>query len=134
VAARLAALADASPGREVCGLVEAGPDGSPRVVPLVNRAADPASAFQLGPADVLAALRRAERGGGTLLAVYHSHPRGGAGLSARDLDEALCHGQPVLPGVDQLVIALQGGRCERVRRHHWDGGRYRATDLWRRGG
>jgi len=127
-------MAEAEPGREICGLVEAGPGGAPRLRPLANQAPDPASAFELAPGDVLAAVRRLEREGGVLLAVYHSHPRGGAGLSARDLDQALCHGQPLLPGVDQLVVGLRGGRSERVCRHRWDGGRYRASDLWRRGG
>jgi proteasome lid subunit RPN8/RPN11 len=133
VAARLAILAEAAPDREVCGLVESGPDGEPRLRPLANQAPDPASAFALAAADVLAALRRAEGEGGTLLAIYHSHPRGGAGLSARDLDQALCDGRPLLPGVEQIVIALVDGRSERVRRYRWDGGRYRGVDLWRRG-
>jgi len=134
VAARLAALAEAEPDREICGLVEAGPGGAPRLLPLANLAADPAIAFELAPGDVLAAVRRVEREGGALLAVYHSHLWGGAGLSARDLDQALCQGQPLLPGVDQVIVALRDGRSERVCRHRWDGGRYRASDLWRRGG
>jgi len=138
VAARLAALAEAEPHREICGLVEAGPGGAPRIVPLANRAADPAAAFALDPADVLAALRRAAGGAGdgpgALLAVYHSHPRGGAGLSATDLDQALCAGAPLLPGVAQVVVALQDGRTDRVCWHRWEGGRYRPTDLWRRAG
>ena len=134
VAARLAALAEAEPHREICGLVEVGPDGTPRVVPLANRAAEPDAAFALDPGDVLAALRRADGGGGAVLAVYHSHPRGGAGLSARDLDQALADGKPLLPGVGQVVVALLDGRAERVRWHRWEGGRYRPSDLWVHGG
>lgn len=133
VAARLAALAEAEPDREICGLVEAGQGGAPRVVPLANRAEDPAAAFALDPADVLAALRRA-RAGGALLAVYHSHPHGDSGLSARDLDQALCDGRPVLPGVDQVVISLRAGRTERVAWHRWDGARYRPVARWPRPG
>ena len=138
VAARLAALAEAEPHREICGLVEAGADGALRVVPLANRAPDPADAFEIDPADVLAALRRVEGGAGdgpgVLLAVYHSHPRGGAGLSASDLDQALVAGGPLLPGVAQVVVALQDGRADRVCWHRWEGGRYRPIDLWRRAG
>jgi proteasome lid subunit RPN8/RPN11 len=132
--ARLAALAEAEPDREICGLVEAGPDGALEVRPLANLAADPARAFALDPRDVLAALRRAagaDGGGGTrLCAVYHSHPRGGDGLSGRDLAEALCDGRPVLPGVAQVVVSLRRGRTGRVTWHRWDGGRYRAVARW----
>jgi proteasome lid subunit RPN8/RPN11 len=130
VAGRLATLAEADPDREICGLIEAGPGGALRAVPLANRAAEPAGAFALAPADVLAALRREAAGEGRLLAVYHSHPRGGPDLSARDLAEALAGGQPVLPGLDLVVVALRGGRAERVRWHRWDGKRYRAEDAW----
>lgn len=130
VSGRLAALAEAEPDREVCGLVEQGPGGALRAVPLPNQAADPAAAFALAPEDVLAALRREAAGEGKVLAVYHSHPRGGPDLSARDLAEALAAGQPLLPGVDQVVVALRGGRAERVRWHRWDGARYRAADAW----
>jgi proteasome lid subunit RPN8/RPN11 len=138
VAGRLAALAEADPDREICGLVEAGPGGSLRVVPLANRAADPAAAYTLDPADVLAALRRADRVAGDapggLRAVYHSHPGGGTDLSARDLDQALCDGRPVLPGVDQVVIALRAGRADGVAWHRWDGARYRPIARWPRSG
>ena len=138
MAARLAALAEDEPHREICGLVEAGPDGALRLVPLANRAADPAAAFALDPGDVLAALRRTEGGAGggsgALLAIYHSHPSGGASLSARDLDQALCEGAPVFPGVAQVVVALHDGRTDRVCWYRWEGGRYRPTVLWRRAG
>lgn len=130
LARRLAALAEGAPDREICGLVEAGAGGALRHVPLENRSADPARSFALAPQDVLAALRREAAGEGRIVAVYHSHPRGGPELSARDLDEALAGGQPVLPGVDQIVVALRDGRADRVRWHRWDGNRYRAEDAW----
>ncbi len=133
VAARLAALAEAEPGREACGLVvSASRDlpGDPEAWPVPNAAPDPRRAFALAPEALLGALRRLEAEGRVLLAVYHSHPGGGADLSARDLDGALCEGLPVLEGVAQVVVALEGGRACTVRAHRWADGRYRGTDLW----
>ena len=130
VATRLAALAEAAPEREVCGLVVGDPAGLAEVWPLTNAAPDPRRAFALGPQDLLEALRRLEREGRTLLAVYHSHPSGGADLSALDLANALSDGTPLLEGVAQVVVALQGGKASTVRAHRWMDGRYRGRDLW----
>jgi proteasome lid subunit RPN8/RPN11 len=130
VASRLAALAEADAAREVCGLVVAGEGGPAEVWPLENAAADPRRAFAIAPADLLRALRRLEAEGRRLLAVYHSHPEGGAGLSARDLDQALVDGEPLLGGVAQVVIALRDGRACTVRAHRWTGGRFEGEDLW----
>lgn len=130
VAPRLAALAEADPAREVCGLVVTGAGGAPEAWPLENSAADPGRAFELAPAGLLRALRRLDGEGRTLLAVYHSHPQGGADLSGRDLDGALVDGRPLLGGVAQLVIELRGGRACTVRAHRWNEGTFRGEDLW----
>jgi proteasome lid subunit RPN8/RPN11 len=130
VAARLVALAEAAPGEEVCGLVVAGPGGVAEAWPLPNRADDPRRSFSLGPAELLGALRRIDDEGRALLAVYHSHPCGGSALSARDLDGALVDGEPLLRGVAQIVVALEGGRAVTVRAHRWGAGRYLGVDLW----
>jgi proteasome lid subunit RPN8/RPN11 len=130
VAPRLVELAERDPGREVCGLVVTLPSSGAEAWPLPNRAAHPGRAFRLGPAEVLAALRRLEAEGRALLAVYHSHPAGGPDLSARDLAEAVVDGKPLLQGVLQVVIALDGGRATRVRAHRWTGQRYEAIDHW----
>ena len=50
-----------------------------------NVAPAPATAFELAPTELLAALRRLDGERGELVAVYHSHLAGGAGLSTRDL-------------------------------------------------
>jgi len=130
VALRLAALAEATPDLEVCGLVVAGSGASPEVWPIPNRAADPRRSFELAPEALLQALRRLDEEGRALLAVFHSHPAGGADLSTRDLDGALAEGTPLLGGVVQVVIALEAGRTSTVRAHRWLGDRYQGVDLW----
>lgn len=130
VAPILAGLAEAAPDREVCGLVVTGPGGAPEAWPVPNRAGDPRRGFALGPEELLRALQRLDEEGRVLLAVYHSHPAGGAELSARDLDGALAGGAPVLEGVAQVVVALEGGRAATVRAHRWLGSRYQGVDLW----
>jgi proteasome lid subunit RPN8/RPN11 len=127
--AHLVELAERSPATEACGLmVRAG--GGIEPWPITNVAPLPASAFELDPAGLLEALRRLDRGGGMVVAVYHSHLSGGADLSARDLVGAQVGGQPIWPGVAQLVVALDGGRARRVRLHRWTGRSFQAADLW----
>jgi proteasome lid subunit RPN8/RPN11 len=130
--ARLVELAEGSPDREACGLlVKVG--GAVEVWPVANLSDTPATAFELEPAGLLAALRRLDREGGELAAVYHSHLAGGADLSPRDLAGALAGGTPILPGVAQLVVALEGGRARGIRLHRWDGRGFEPNDLrWRR--
>lgn len=130
VAPRLAALAEAEPAQEVCGLVVAGADGRPEAWPMRNAAPDPRLAFALDPADLLRALRRLDGEGLSLLAVYHSHPAGGPDLSVRDLDGALVDGEPLLGGVAQVVVALHAGRASTVRAHRWAGRHFQGVDLW----
>jgi proteasome lid subunit RPN8/RPN11 len=127
--AQLVELAERSPAAEACGLlVRAG--GGIEPWPVANVAPHPAMAFELEPAGLLEALRRLDRGGGALVAIYHSHLAGGADLSARDLAGAQAGGAPIWPGVAQLVVALEGGRARRVRLHCWTGRSFQAADLW----
>lgn len=113
----LAAEAEAAPGREVCGFVLA-EGGRCRLDPARNVAVDPARRFEIAPRDLFALHRRLREGGLVLCAVYHSHPEGGAGLSAADREAMLLEdGTPVLPGIDQLVIGLRQGRAEEARVH-----------------
>lgn len=132
VASALAALAEADPGREACGLVVATGAGAVEPWPFRNAAADPVRGYLLAPAEVLAALRRLDAIGGAILAVYHSHLEGGGGLSRADLDAALVDGRPLLEGVAQLVVALSRGKAQLVRCHRWDGHGYAFCDIWTR--
>jgi desampylase len=128
--ARLVALAEGSPAAEVCGLLVRQGQAEAEPWPLANVSATPATAFELAPGEVLGALRRLDETGLRLVGVYHSHLAGGAELSARDLAGALADGRPILPGVAQLVVALEGGRARLVRVHRWCGHRFEPTDLW----
>jgi len=123
-AREVCALAEASPDREVCGFVLEGPAGQ-EVVPAPNVAQDPRRGFLIAPEVVLSVLRRADAAGRRLVALYHSHPRGGARLSSRDLAELIVDGQPTLPGVELWVMGLEGGKVQELRSFSWDGEAYR---------
>lgn len=127
----LRALAEGAPSREVCGLLVRPPGGEVEVWPLTNAALDPGRAFAVAPVELLAALRRLDAAGGELLAVFHSHPFGGATLSAEDLRQAVIDGIPVLPGVAQVVVALEQGRAVEVRVHRWTDDHYEGSTGWR---
>ncbi len=64
----------------------------------------------------------AEEGGGRVRAVFHSHPDRGAYFSDEDLRHALgggIDGEPVLPGVDYLVLSTRESRVEDARLFVW---------------
>ena len=117
-AREVCALAEASPDREVCGFVREGPPGR-EVVPVPNVCEEPWRGFRIAPEAVLAILRGAEEPGRGLLALYHSHPSGGAGLSGRDLAELVVDGRPTLPGIDLWVVSLEGGKALELRSYAW---------------
>lgn len=115
---RIAALAEGAPDEEVCGLVvRRGTDLE--VWPARNAAADPREAFEIAMPELLAALSRIDAEGLALVALYHSHPRGGPALSARDLDALAPGGVPLHPGAVLVVAALERGRVGRLRLHSW---------------
>ncbi|MBF0282873.1 MAG: M67 family metallopeptidase [Magnetococcales bacterium] len=68
--------------------------------PLSNVLADERR-FLADPAEQLALFRRLREEGREVLAIYHSHPRAGEGLSERDLREAAPEGPPL-----HVVISL----------------------------
>jgi proteasome lid subunit RPN8/RPN11 len=116
----LAALAEADPDREICGFVLRSEDGRHVLSPARNAAPEPAGRFEVDVRDLLALHKRTRAEGSAIAAVYHSHPRGGAGLSALDREASLLEdGAPLLPGVELLVVGLGGGKAEEVRLHRW---------------
>lgn len=127
---RLVALAEAAPAEEVCGLLVRSPGGEVAAWPIANASPTPATAFELEPNGLLLAMQRLDETGGEVVAIYHSHLAGGAGLSTRDLDGALAGGAPFLGGVAQLVVALEGGRVTAIRAHRWTGHAFEASDVW----
>lgn len=130
VASGLVALAEAEAWREVCGLVVSGPEGLPVSWPIPNRSVAPERAYELDPEALLTALRRLDAEGRVLLAIFHSHPGGGADLSRRDLEAALVDGEPLLQGVAQIVVSMEAGRASHVRVHRWVDHHFEGFDLW----
>lgn len=127
----IAALARADPAREVCGFVfGAGRTCGPELVAARNVAREPERSFVVDPRDVLAVLRRADREGREVLALYHSHPTGGSRLSCTDLEELTADGAPLLPGVELWVIGLVDSVVADVRGYRWGSGGF--AEAWRR--
>ena len=141
LAAALAHARAAAP-EEACGLVVRHRDGLLRYRPIENvadryRHADPDAwpwdardSFVLAPAELVETLKAAGRGDLALVAVVHSHPAGGAALSARDRAGALdLSGRPVLPVDEQVVIGLSGTGGPEARAHRHEAGRWASRGL-----
>lgn len=138
VLARLSEAALADPGREACGFVVADRRGVLEVVPVRNVAGlmegppglgeRPETAFLADPVAHLALARRLRREGGRIAAVFHSHVGGPARLSAVDLEHAVVDGRPVLPGVDQIVVAVESGNSNEIGIFRWDGRSFAEVD------
>lgn len=128
----LSRLVEAEPDREACGFVVRGRDGGLWIHPVRNASPEARREFVMDPGESLAALAWADRTGGRVVAVYHSHLEAGAALSGRDRAGALLDGRPAVPGADQLVLALRGGRAVEARRYRWDGRDFRPApiDCW----
>lgn len=93
--------------REACGLIAGDGDKVRVILPLNNVHADPARHFSPAPADLLAALKRFDAQGLTLLGIYHSHPKGDPIPSAEDVREARQH----YPHIAHLIVGLRGGEA-----------------------
>jgi desampylase len=76
------------PDTEVCGLLFGTDEEIVAVQRTRNVAADPARAFEIDPAALIAAHRAARDGGAQVIGCYHSHPGGRAEPSATDRDQA----------------------------------------------
>lgn len=128
---------------EACGLVFEGPGGV-RVEPIDNavdryHAKDPErfprtarTAYLMDPRKQLAALEKAEGAGERLAAVYHSHADVGAYFSEEDRAQALsAGGEPLLPGVEYLVLSVRAAGCDAIKCFRFEGGAWqeRAIDL-----
>ena len=121
---------------EACGLVFEGPAGE-RVVEVANvvdryHARDPErfprtarTAYLLDPKAQLEALESADAAGEKLAVVYHSHTDVGAYFSEEDRAQALsAGGEPLLPGVEYLVLSVRAGRCDALECFRYEGGRW----------
>lgn len=81
---RLLALAAASQGREICGLLFGSAEQIDAFQPAENIAADDARRFEIDPAVLIAAHRNERSGGAAMIGHYHSHPSGQPEPSAVD--------------------------------------------------
>jgi proteasome lid subunit RPN8/RPN11 len=135
IVARLAALCEADPEREVCGFLLRR-EGAVHVVQVANaadryHAMDPGrfprtsrDSYLMDPKEQLRIHRELETWGGEIAAVWHSHVEVGAYFSAKDRADAVVEGQPAVPGAEYLVLGVRGGRVTEVRRFRWDGRDY----------
>jgi proteasome lid subunit RPN8/RPN11 len=133
--ARMVALCEADPHREVCGLVvRCG--GALQVEHVANAAdryheADPArfprtsrDSYLMDPRDLRRIYREIDERGGEVAAVWHSHVEVGAYFSAKDRADAVLDGVPAVPGAEYLVLGVRAGRVTEVKRFWWDGTDY----------
>jgi len=123
--------------QEGCGVIlKAGPEGPWRIRPLPNaydryHAADPVrfprtsrTAYLFEPRDWLQLWMEAEAGGEQITCVFHSHVNGIADFSAEDRAQALAAGQPLLPDISYLVVAVVSGRASEARLFRWAAGEF----------
>ncbi|WP_407653751.1 Mov34/MPN/PAD-1 family protein [Archangium lipolyticum] len=108
--------------REGCGvLLRAGEGGPWRVRPLRN-ACDALhtsrTAYAFDPREWLGVLLEAEARSEHVACVFHSHVDRGAYFSDEDRRQAAPDGQPLIPGVTYLVIAVRAG-CARDAAIFW---------------
>ncbi len=140
IIARLVALCEAQPEREVCGFLLRR-DGALHVVPVPNaadryHAVDPArfprtsrDSYLMDPKEQLRVHRELEAWGGEIAAIWHSHVEVGAYFSAKDRADAEVDGKPVVPGAEYLVLGVRGGRVTEVKRFRWEGAGFEEAPL-----
>ncbi len=124
----IAAHARACYPQECCGLVLADAKGVLRFVPIDNVAgASEASerskldGYVMDPQQQYLAISEAEKAGGHLAVIMHSHPDVGAYFSAEDQRQALATpDQPWYPGVQYLVVSVRSGRVDGARLYTWN--------------
>lgn len=80
--------------QEACGLLLGAQSGVVRrIQPCANHAADPATSFEIDPAELIAALRAEREGREVVIGYYHSHPSGDPAPSATDMAHAAHDGR-----------------------------------------
>jgi proteasome lid subunit RPN8/RPN11 len=118
---------------EGCGLVLEDAAGALRFTPIANIAGSAAAqatsqrtgrdGYVMDPKTLLSTLDGAERAGGRLYAIVHSHPDVGAYFSKEDRDMALGGGdEPLWPGVRYLVVSVRSGSVDGARLYTWSPG------------
>ena len=104
----LLALARAAPEREICGLLFGEVGRIDTAAAATNVAEDPTTGFEIDPATLIAAHRRARAGGPAIVGCFHSHPNGRAEPSPRDAAAAI-------PGDFWLILTVGQARLFHAR-------------------
>ena len=116
---------------EGCGLIFEDAGGGLRFAPIANIAGSAQAlstsrrtgrdGYLMEPKALLSALDAAERAGGRLYAIVHSHPDVGAYFSREDRDMAMGGvDEPLWPGVRYLVVSVRSGSVDAARLYTWD--------------
>lgn len=87
------------PEQEICGLLSGTENRVKHLFPITNEAKDKTSYFAMEPREQIAAMRHMRELGESLLAIYHSHPRGPEQPSTTDIQ------QHEYPGVYTLILS-----------------------------
>jgi proteasome lid subunit RPN8/RPN11 len=93
---------------ESCGLLAGRESLATRFIPITNRLAS-AREFDMEPSELVAALRSLRTNGESLLAIVHSHPRGPALPSAKDIERAW------YPDAAQIIVSFASAETPDVR-------------------
>lgn len=105
VLAAIRAEVAATTDQEVCGLLFGDDQTVTAHRACRNVAVDPATAFEIDPAALIAAYRAERAGGARINGCYHSHPSGDPHPSQRDAADAVTPGWLWLIGVGPGVRA-----------------------------
>ncbi len=131
----LLALAEAAAPRECCGLLF-GRDGQvEELLSADNIAATPMTHFELDPAVLIAAEKRARAGETELLGYFHSHPSGNSQPSPTDAEMAAGDGRYWLIIAEQRISAWIAQELKQSAGQEKDllHGRFASVKLDRRG-
>jgi len=97
-----------------------------QIIAAANVADRPHRRFEVDPATLFDAHRRARAAGQAVIGHYHSHPGGGAVPSAHDLSRAYAEGEV------WLIVAVNGtgaAGAGDVRAHIFEGGGFREIEI-----
>jgi proteasome lid subunit RPN8/RPN11 len=123
VEAAVLAHARAAAPSECCGLLLGRADRVVEARPTQNVAADPLKRYEIDPVAHLDAIRDARRRALEVVGAYHSHPRGAATPSPRDVEQAFGEFLFVIVGLGRDEPVVCGWQ--------WIGGNFAAVRLVR---
>jgi proteasome lid subunit RPN8/RPN11 len=93
---------------ESCGILAGREALVTQFIPITNRLVS-ATEFDMEPAELIAALRSLRTNGESLLAIVHSHPKGPAMPSARDIERAW------YPDAAHVIVSFASAETPEVR-------------------